>query len=163
MLNIHAVLMLGIRIFASPVQDNSHSVERTRLWKVITAALIVMMTGTAVELYLLEHYEDFLQLIPLICIGAALLLTLVLLYRPTPVMLTIYKVLMVITALSGFLGVFLHLRANYEFEKEMKSTAADFDLIVEGLSGALPSLAPASLVVLALVGYSYTLLLKQRL
>jgi hypothetical protein len=73
----------------------------------------------------------------------------------------IFQILLGLTALSGVYGVFLHLRANYEFEQEMKPTAEPWDVFVESLAGALPSLAPASMIVLALIGYSYLLLLKR--
>ena len=74
----------------------------------------------------------------------------------------VFKLLLVITALSGIYGVFLHLRANYEFELEMKPTANNWDLFFESLSGALPALAPFSMVVLALIGYSYLILINQK-
>jgi hypothetical protein len=74
----------------------------------------------------------------------------------------LFKVILGCTALSGIYGTFLHLRANYEFELEMKPNARDWDLFIESLSGALPTLAPGSMIVLALIGYSYILLLKQK-
>ena len=120
-----------------------------------------MMVGTAVELYLLDHYEDVYQLIPLICIGALLATVVAMLYWRASRLIGVFKVLLVLTALSGGFGTFLHLQANYEFELEMKPTAGEWDLIVESFSGALPALAPASMIGLALVGYSYLLLLKQ--
>lgn len=72
-----------------------------------------------------------------------------------------FQLLMVATALSGLYGIYLHLRANYEFELEMKPTLGGWELFTESLSGALPALAPASMIVLALIGYSYSILLKQ--
>jgi hypothetical protein len=135
--------------------------EQNRAKKIITAALLFMLLGTAAELYLLEHFEDTLQLIPLIGIGGALLVLFGLLYQRTPVLVTVFKILLALTGLSGFYGTFLHLRANYEFELEMRPTAAGWDLFRESLSGALPALAPLSMVVLALIGYSYLLLIKQ--
>ncbi|NAS30971.1 hypothetical protein GTQ40_08330 [Flavobacteriaceae bacterium R38] len=76
--------------------------------------------------------------------------------------MSFFKLVLIVTALSGFYGVFLHLRANYEFEQEMKPTANGWDLFLESLSGALPTLAPGSMVVLALLGYSYLIFLKQK-
>ncbi|MEO1715042.1 MAG: hypothetical protein AAFU60_17060, partial [Bacteroidota bacterium] len=68
---------------------------------------------------------------------------------------------LLLTALSGVYGAYLHLQANYEFEQEMRPSAENWDLLVESLSGALPALAPASMIVLALIGYSYSMLIKQ--
>jgi hypothetical protein len=135
--------------------------EQNRARKIITIALLFMLLGTAAELYLLEHFDDTLQLIPLIGIGSALLVLFGLLYQRTPVLVTVFKILLVLTGLSGFYGTFLHLRANYEFELEMRPTAEGWDLFRESMSGALPALAPFSMVVLALIGYSYLLLIKQ--
>ena len=67
-----------------------------------------------------------------------------------------------LTSLSGIYGAFLHLQANYEFEQDMKPTANFWELFSESLSGALPTLAPMSMVVLALIGYSYLILIKQQ-
>jgi amino acid permease len=129
--------------------------------QLILVAILFMMIGTAMELYLLDHYEGTLQLIPLLCIGATLLVMLLLFVRKTRRLMGIFQTLLGLTALSGVYGVFLHLRANYEFEQEMKPTAEPWDVFVESLAGALPSLAPASMIVLALIGYSYLLLLKR--
>jgi hypothetical protein len=130
--------------------------------QIIVVALLFMMTGTALELYLLDHYEDVQQLIPLLCIGAALLTMLVLLFRKSNFATQLFKGILGIAALSGLYGTFLHLQANYEFEQEMRPTAGDWDLLVESLSGALPALAPLSMVVLALLGYSYLKLLNEK-
>jgi len=44
----------------------------------------------------------------------------------------------------------------------MKPTATKWELFSESLSGALPTLAPMSMLVLALIGYSYLILIKQQ-
>lgn len=143
------------------MQKQTNNVERIRLKQVITVALLFMMIGTTMELYLLDHYEDTLQLIPLFCIGAALLVMLLLFFQRSRGLIIAFQLILGMTALSGIYGAYLHLRANYEFELEMRPTAKGWDLFVEAMSGALPSLAPASMMVLALIGYSYLLLIKQ--
>lgn len=136
--------------------------ERFSLKRVLFAALLFMIVGMGLELYLLGHYEDTLQLIPLFCIGGTLLILSILLFQQSAFFLGVFKLLLGLTALSGLYGTFLHLRANYEFEQEMKPSTADWDLFLESLSGALPALAPGSMILLALLGYSYILLLKQK-
>ena len=49
------------------MQNNKTTSERIRLKQVLVLALLFMMIGTLLELYLLEHYEDTWQLIPVIC------------------------------------------------------------------------------------------------
>lgn len=135
--------------------------ERFGVKTTIMVALLFMLLGTATELYLLEHFEDTLQLIPLLCIGVSLLLLGLFYVWRVPILRTMLTVVLILTGLSGVYGTFLHLRANYEFELEMTPGAEGWDLFKESLSGALPALAPFSMVVLALIGYSYLLLIKQ--
>ncbi len=148
--------------FYAPMQSSTNTARRINPKKLIMSALLFMMVGTALELYLLDHYEDTLQLIPMLCIGASIIILVVLLYRRTKWTIRLYKLILALTALSGIYGTFLHLQANYEFELEMKPTAKAWDLFVESLSGALPALAPGSMILLALIGYSYLILLKQQ-
>lgn len=128
----------------------------------ITSALLFILFGTSMELYLLGHYEGFYQLIPFVCIGVALLLFVILFFNRTVLVRRLFKTVIVLTALSGVYGMGLHLHANYEFEKELKPHADRWYLLAESLSGALPILAPGSMIVLALIGYSYLILLKQK-
>ena len=136
--------------------------EQQQQKQLIFATFVFMLLGVGLELYLLSHYEDTLQRIPLFCIGSAILVLIILLFKRSSFVITLFKVILGCTALSGIYGTFLHLRANYEFEMEMKPNARDWDLFIESLSGALPTLAPGSMIVLALIGYSYILLLKQK-
>ena len=140
-----------------------HNNVRIPLNGVIISAMLFILFGTAMELYLLGHYEDFYQLIPLVCIGSALLVFVILFFKRAIWVMRLFKIIIVLTALSGTYGIGLHLQANYEFEQELKPTASVWDLLAESLSGALPTLAPGSMIVLALIGYSYTILLKQKL
>lgn len=132
------------------------------LKKIILVGFLLMMLGTVSELYLLNHYEDTLQFIPILSIGLLLLLVLVLFFYRSKFLHMVFKILLVLTALSGIYGSFLHLQANYEFELEMTPTLSGWDLFLESLSGALPALAPLSMVVLALIGYSYLILINHK-
>lgn len=129
--------------------------------QLIVVALLFMMVGTITELFLLHHYEGLSQLIPIFCIGTSLIFMVILLFRKNLLLMKAFSLLMGISALSGLYGTFLHLKANFEFEQEMKPTASFWDLLLESLSGALPALAPASMIVFALIGITYITLLKQ--
>lgn len=142
-------------------QMQATKTNRFPLKLVILTALLFMLFGTGLELSLLGHFEGTQQMIPLLCIGASIILVFILLFQRIHAVIRLLKLVLVITALSGLYGVFLHLRANYEFEQEMRPNMARWDLLVESLSGALPALAPASMIVLALIGYSFVKLLKQ--
>ena len=144
------------------MQKNKVNSERYSLKQVIVLAFLFMMIGTLLELYLLNHYEDTLQLIPVFCIAIALINSIFIYFKRSKVTFNIFKVVLFLTSLSGLYGVFLHLQANYEFEQEIKPTANFWELFLESISGAFPVLAPLSMVVLALIGYSYLILINQK-
>ena len=142
------------------MQNQAHIKQKPKLKAVLVLALVFMLFGTALELYLLHHYESVQQAIPLICIGALLLMMALSFFSWAHSVFRFFKSALILTALSGLYGTFLHLKANYEFELEMRPTANTWDLFLESMSGALPTLAPCSMIILALIGYSYTLLLN---
>jgi len=144
------------------MQSKKVNSETYRLKKVLVLALLFMMIGSLLELYLLDHYEDSWQLIPILSVGTTLVTLLILFFKKTTKVVNLFKVVLILTALSGVYGVFLHLQSNFEFEQDMKPTATNFELITDSLSGALPTLAPMSLVVLACIGYSYLILIQQQ-
>jgi hypothetical protein len=143
-------------------QNPNRTIEWFGLRKVITASFLFMMVGTSMELYLLNHYEDVEQLIPLLCIGTSLAIMIVLFFKQNLLIIRTFIGILIATALSGVYGTFLHLQVNFEFEQEMKPTAHSWDIFVESLSGALPTLAPGSMILLALIGYSFLLLITHK-
>ena len=136
--------------------------EKFSVKKMIVLALLFMMIGTLLELYLLDHYEDAFQLIPVLCIAFSLINLIILFFKRSKIMVKLFKLVLVLTSFSGIYGVFLHLQSNFEFEQDMKPTATNWELFFESLSGALPTLAPMSMLVLAFIGYSYLILIKQQ-
>lgn len=141
------------------MKAQKHTASR-RLHKTLITVFLFMLCGTAIELILLGHVEDNKQLLPLICIGSALVFLVLLLVKPLGLLKKLFKMVMVCTALTGVYGTYLHLVANYEFEQEMRPSATSWQWFKESLSGALPALAPCSMLVLALLGYAYLLSLK---
>ena len=127
----------------------------------IFCTLTFFLLGTLTELYLINHYTDIFQTIPIICIAISFFSFIVLIFKLTRFTLRLFKFSLLSNSLIGLLGVFFHLNSNYEFEKEMKPSSDSWGLFVESLSGALPALAPLNLVILSMVGYSYILILKQ--
>ena len=146
--------------FRESMHNQAHINHKSKVKPVLILALVFMLFGTALELYLLHHFESVQQAIPLICIGVLLLLVALTFFGWMRGVLRFFKLALILTALSGLYGTFLHLRANYEFEQEMRPTANNWDLFLESMSGALPALAPCTMVVLALIGYTYILLLN---
>ena len=108
--------------------------------------------GTAGELLLIEHTEEFTQWIPLLAIGLGLVATGALAARPSRVTVQLFRVLMSFFIGAGVLGIILHYRGNAEFELEMRPSMAGLELVWNSLTGATPALAPGSLVPIGLVG-----------
>ncbi len=124
--------------------------ERLRCWTL--AVFAFGAAGTAAELGLLGHYEDFWQRVPLAVLGLGLASSGSLALRPSPRTVKAFRVLMGLFVLSGAAGLYHHLTGNMEFEKELKPALANWPLIWESLRGATPALAPGAFLQLGLVG-----------
>ncbi len=129
----------------------------------ILAAYTSMLIGTTTELVLLNHFEDAFQLIPIIGVGVCLVLLVAIGVTKLGIFIKINSIILPLIALIGLYGVYLHFGVNMEFEQEMRPNAEYMYWFKAALSGAIPVLAPASLVVLSLLGTAYLLIIKQKL
>ncbi len=111
-----------------------------------------MFVGTGVELLLLGHYEDSWQIVPLALIGAGLLGFVLVVVKGSRWVVKIFQLVMLLCLISGFIGTWFHLEANREFELEMYPNMKGWELISETFTGAIPALAPGSMIVLGLLG-----------
>jgi hypothetical protein len=124
--------------------------------RILLVTLVLGLVGTGVELLLLEHFEEWRQLIPLALIAAALLVLLWHAAHPGPLPLHALQVLMLVFVLAGIIGLTLHYRGNSEFELEMYPDLSGVELFRRSMTGATPALAPGTMIQLALVGLAYT-------
>lgn len=118
--------------------------------------LVLGMVGTAAELVLLQHYEDWWQTVPLALIGLALIVLVWHGLSRGPASVRALQALMTLFVFSGAIGMGLHHTANAEFERESDPSLAGFRLFTEALSGATPALAPGTMVQFGLLGLLYT-------
>jgi hypothetical protein len=118
--------------------------------------LVLGLVGIAAELMLLQHYEDWTQLVPLALIGLALVSILWHALAPSAANVRVLQALMALFVFAGPIGMGLHYGANSEFEHEMDPSLTGYRLFMESLSGATPLLAPGSMVQLGLIGLVYT-------
>ena len=122
-------------------------------WRRLALALLVFgEAGVLIELWLLGHYEDPWQWTPLALISAGLLASAWIASRPGAVSLRIFGWLMAAHVAAGGVGLFLHLKANVEFELELHPDNAGWPLVQETLTGAIPALAPGTMFQLGLLG-----------
>jgi hypothetical protein len=114
--------------------------------------VLVGAAGLLLELLLIEHWEPGWQLVPLVLLLLVLAVGGALLGRPRPALLRTFRVVLVLCAAAGLLGVWLHLDGNLEFEREMDAELAGGALLWEAARGATPLLAPGAMLQLGLVG-----------
>jgi 1,4-dihydroxy-2-naphthoate octaprenyltransferase len=124
------------------------------LHRLLLAIFVVGTAGTAVELLLLGHFEDAPQFVPLILLAAGIVIALWYGKGPTPLSIKALRTVLVLFVGGGLLGLLLHYRGNVEFEVERDPSIGGLSLFWEAITGATPALAPASMILLAAIGYA---------
>jgi len=128
-----------------------------RLRQFLLALLAFGLAGLGVELVLLEHYEDVWQLTPLVLITANLAVLLWQAVKPGWPAVQSLRVLMVAMLAAGAVGIFLHYRANMEFQLEMSPGLSGLELFLKTIRAKVPPpLAPGAMAQLGLLGLLYT-------
>ena len=125
--------------------------------RILLCILLIGLAGTATELLLLQHDEEIFQLIPLILIAFALVAIVWHAVHQGPASLRIVQGTMALFIVAGGLGVYLHYRANVEFQREVVPSIAGRALLWKALTAKTPpALAPGSMLQLGLIGLAYT-------
>jgi hypothetical protein len=122
------------------------------LRRLLLAVILLGMSGTIAELYLLEHYEEPWQVVPLVALALGVALTLAVLVRPAPGTVRMLRLLFAAYLAVGVLGIWRHYVGNTEFELERHPDLAGLRLFWEALRGATPALAPGTMVQIGLFG-----------
>jgi hypothetical protein len=111
------------------------------------------MLGTCTELLLVEHTEEFWQMVPLALLALGVVVLAWSVRTSRRVAVRALQGVMVLVALSGFVGLYQHYRANAEFELEMYPSLGGPALFWKAIHGiSPPSLAPATMIGLGLLG-----------
>ena len=134
----------------------SRETAATSIRKLLLLLFMLGVLGTGSELVLLDHMEDFWQWVPLILLCCSLLGLGALAILRRPASLYIFRAITGLFVIGGMLGLYLHYRGNAEFELEMYPDMAGFELVREALTGATPALAPGAMILLGLMGLTYT-------
>lgn len=118
--------------------------------------LLASFVGVEVELLLVEHTEETWQIVPLGLVGAVVVVLLGRLAVPRRETIRLLQLLMVLSVVAGFVGLYLHYLGNAAFELEMSPSLAGWALFREAVKGAAPpTLAPAAMAQLGLLGLLY--------
>lgn len=135
----------------SSVSDSSAAIRR-----VLLALLTFGLSGTAVELLLLGHYEDSWQIVPLFFIGCALVVIAAHVMVGGTGTVQLLRVAMSALIVAGLIGVALHYRGSLEFQVEIDPTQSRWQLFTKAIRAkAPPALAPGVLVQFGLLGWLY--------
>ena len=118
----------------------------------LLGALSFGVAGMTVELLLLGHVDGTAQWIPIVLLGASLLLLAWHAVAPSRVTVRALQVAMILFVITGGIGVGLHYDGNVEFELELSPEARGLELVTKTLTGATPVLAPGMMTLLGLVG-----------
>jgi len=126
--------------------------------RLLLGLLAFGMTGTTAELWLMGHHEDWKQLIPLAMMGLSMVALIWFWRSQQGAAAWLFRVCMVLLAVTGAAGSVLHYRANMEFQLEMDSSLGGMALLTKVLHAkAPPALAPANMALFGLLGLISTL------
>ena len=124
---------------------------------ILLGIFVLGVGGIATELWLLGHYEELDQFIPvgLVALGAVGVVAAA--FRPTPVSVRLFQAVMLLMIVSGFVGVWFHFQATTEFQLEMDPSLRGWALFRKAIvAKAPPALAPGAMIQLGLIGLAYT-------
>ena len=128
----------------------------TRLRSFLLMLASALCAGIIIELGLTGHFKELVQFVPFTLCGLGLIALLAVLFRPNRTTLWALRIIMLIAALGGLLGVYEHLSGNLEFAQEVKAAQAANAPLKMALTGANPPLAPGALVVTAMIAGAAT-------
>ncbi len=131
------------------------------LWvrRVLFAALLTGLAGTATELLLIEHYEDAWQLVPIVLTGWAVVLLLWHVAARSTTSRRLFQGTMALVIVAGLAGMILHARGSAEFQREIDPQMDRWTLVKKvARAKAPPALAPGLMIQVGLLGLAFTLL-----
>ncbi|HEU4595174.1 MAG TPA: hypothetical protein VFS10_08375 [Pyrinomonadaceae bacterium] len=122
-----------------------------RLRRFLLAFSVLLLGGSLVELFLVEHTEDAVQLIPFALCGLGALAALAALFKPRRATLLALRACMLLVVAGSLFGIYQHVSHNYAFQQEVNPNATGGELLRGALGGANPLLAPGILAVAAVL------------
>ena len=128
--------------------------SRLRRFLLLTSALL--FCGTVLELWLVEHAETAVQLIPFALCGLGVAAVVAALLRPRRATVLALRACMGLALLGSLYGVYEHVAGNIAFQREVAPNATTREVIAGAIGGGNPLLAPGILAVAALLAAAAT-------
>lgn len=123
---------------------------------VLLGIFLFGVIGTEVDLLLLGHTDGAWQWLPIVMLGASLLVLAWYGAARSAAALRVFQGMMLLFIVSGVVGTLLHYRGNVEFELELHPSLGGLALFWDAVRGATPALAPGTMIQLGLIGLAYT-------
>lgn len=127
-----------------------------RLRRFLLLLTVSLFAGALVELWLVGHTEDVIQLVPFVASVVGIVVSLLVFFWPSTGTIQVMRIWMAVVVLGTLLGVYLHIEGNVAFEREVDPQATTSKLILQGLGGGNPLLAPGILAIAALLAVAST-------
>jgi len=127
-----------------------------RLRRFLLVFSVLLFGGALLELWLIEHTADPVQLIPFGLCGLGALAALAALLRPRRGILLALRASMALVVLGTLLGIYLHVEGNLALQREISPQATAGETLFGTLGGANPLLAPGILAVAAVLALAAT-------
>lgn len=127
-----------------------------RLRRFLLSISALLFVGTVVELWLTNHMETAVQLIPFALSGLGLACVVAVVLRPQRGLLLALRACMALVVLGSLFGIYEHVDGNLGFQRELYPNASTGKVIWGALSGASPLLAPGILALGATLALAAT-------
>lgn len=126
-------------------------------WQRLLLIIALASAGaTLVELLLLEHIEEWRQIIPIGLLAVAIVSLVAVLATSSGWAVRLLRVVLAACFVGALVGMYFHYQANVEFVLERHPKYTGFQLFKAALMGAMPALAPGTMAQLALIGWLAT-------
>ena len=127
------------------------------LRRILFAVLLTGLIVTGTDLMLLAHFENPLQLTPLILLGLGILVLFWQAIHRGRASVRALQVLMVLFMIGGLLGFVFHYRGSTEFQLEVNPDLTGLELFLKAIRAKTPpALGPSAMIYLGLLGLAYT-------
>jgi hypothetical protein len=135
-------------------KGSADPVGMLRLW--ILGVLVLGLLGTVVELVLLSHYEQPVQLVPVVLIVLAVVVLAWHVMGHSAASLRVLMGLMILFVFAGFAGFVAHFHGSAEFQLDLEPSLSTWELLEKVMRAkAPPLLAPGMMMQLGLLGLAY--------